>query len=188
MGFIFSPTADYSGYKVIKKRRYIMAYFDPQIVIGSTVVVQGSFTNVNVWQPPGFPGDVSNLVIDRNMVFYIDLAWQLNGVLGNVNSQLNDIDNKSWDVQVYAEKMGPGSDLRIYNRTLTGAIATVSVLPALWKHQCVIPAGTLPPNDPAFPNQSGLFRLCIVVYANTTVPGCHDIIGYNSGPMILVRS
>jgi hypothetical protein len=162
--------------------------FDPQIAIDGTTVLKGEFTKVKVSQSPAFPGDVNNLVIDPSKPFTIDLEWKLGGVLGNVNSQLNDIGDKSWIVQVYAEKMGPGSDLQIYNKTLPNSIKTVDVLPATWTHTCEIPANQLEEHVPGDPTKSGMYRLCIVVFANTEIAGCHDIIGCHEGPMILAEN
>jgi hypothetical protein len=163
--------------------------FDPRIDIPpGTPVFWGEFTSVKVIQLPQAPGDVNNMVIDPDQPFTIDLEWKLDGVLGNVNIQLNCIVDKSWVLEVYAEKMGPGFDKSIYSKTITNSIVPVNALPAKWSHSCHIPAGTLEKHVPGDPNQSGMYRLCIVVYAKTTIPGCHDICGCKIGPMILAEN
>jgi hypothetical protein len=165
-----------------------MAMFEPKIVIGTTTVVEGMFTSVSVSQPPdpNRPGHVGNMVVDPTRPFTIDLAWQLSGVLGNVNVLINSVANQ-WNVQVYAERMGPGSDSTIFNGfTPAGSLVPVLNLPASWNYTCNIPVGVLTENIPA--GSSGMYRLFIVVFANTNIAGADDIIGCYEGPIILVEN
>ena len=156
--------------------------FDPRIdTPPGTPVFVGQFNNVSIDQAGGVPGEVSNMVIDPTRPFDINIEWQLDGNLFNVNGVLAALDaTKTWHIYVYAEKMGPGNDLEIYHGTEPGA-DVVPALPAVWTHTCPIPAGTLPEHLP----ESGMYRLCIVVFANTSIPGGQDIIGNYDGPIIL---
>lgn len=153
--------------------------FDPKIVDNAgTLEVYGDFTEVEVYQEKGATDDVPNMVIDPSRPFRINLKWQFNGKVGKVNSQLNDIPTKKWWVYVYAEKMGPGDDLTIYS-TVDGPVIKDSydTLPAEWSHTCEIPAGTIPSHLPG----SGMYRLCIVVFANAVDTGCLDMVGCHEG-------
>jgi hypothetical protein len=144
-------------------------------------VVKGDFTKVKLTQAGVVPGTVSNMVIDSTQPFDIELEWQLDGNLTYVNMVLGNISPPNdWLIQVYAEKMGAGNDLQIYNATEPGA-TTVSSIPAKWSHTCKIGPGALPQHLPG----SGMYRLCTVVWANTNVPGGQDIIGCHEGPMVL---
>lgn len=156
--------------------------FDPRmdVPVGNPVV-RGDFTKVEVTQAGVVPGTVSNMVIDSTQPFDIELEWQLDGDLTYVNMVLgNIIPPNEWRIYVYAEKMGPGNDLQIYTGTEPGA-TTVGSIPAPWSHTCNIGAGALPQHLP----ESGMYRLCTVVFANTNVPGGQDIIGCHEGPMVL---
>jgi hypothetical protein len=166
-----------------------MAMFEPKIVIGTVTVVEGMFTSVKVVQTPDpqRPGHVGNMVIDPTRPFQIDIAWQLIGVIGNVNLLLNSVTNY-WNVQVYAEKMGPGSDLLLkMENTPAGSLHTLPSFPASCNHSVSIPAGS-PLQENVPPGSSGMYKLCIVVFANTNIVGADDIIGCYEGPMILVEN
>jgi hypothetical protein len=164
--------------------------FDPRKVIETVDVLKGEFTKVVVKQEPHAPGHVSNTIIDPNLPFKIELEWQFDGELGEVNAVLNAVGNglpssKAWNIYVYAEKMGPGEDKEIYHmKTPDGSILPVNQLPAKWKHTCEIPAGKLQEHGPG----SGMYRLCIVVFADTYIPGCEDIVGWYEGPMIMAET
>jgi hypothetical protein len=168
--------------------------FDPRIDIAGNAAVRGEFTKPEVTQAPGALGEVSNMVVDPTRPFTIDLEWQLDGVLGNVNSLLNDIgtspEAKRWHVHVYAEKMGPGDDLEIYHgHTPDDSVVPVVAadFPATWQHTCDIPANVFEEHAPGA-ESSGMYRLCIVVFANTDMPGGLDIIGCYEGPIILAEN
>jgi hypothetical protein len=156
--------------------------FDPRIdTPPGTPVFIGQFNNVSIEQAGGVPGEVSNMVLDPTRPFDINIEWQLDGHLFNVNGVLSSLDaSKKWHIYVYAEKMGPGSDLQIYYGTQSGA-DVVAALPAKWTHKCTIAAGTLPGHDPG----SGMYKLSVVVFANTNIPGGQDIIGCYDGPIVL---
>jgi hypothetical protein len=164
--------------------------FDPRKDIDEVEVLKGEFTKVAVRQEPHAPGHIGNTIIDPKLPFNIDLEWQFGGELGEVNAVLNAVGNnqpstKAWHIYVYAEKMGRGEDKQIYyTKTPDNSIVPVPNLPAKWKHTCVIPGGTLEEHDPG----SGMYRLCIVVFADTSIPGCEDIVGWYEGPMIMAES
>jgi hypothetical protein len=154
--------------------------FDPRMDVGGVEVFKGKFNDVRIDQVGVVPGTVSNFCIDSTQPFNINLEWQLEGNLTFVNMVLGNITGQ-WRIEVYAEKMGPGNDLLIYTG-FWGSTATVGSVPAVYSPPpIVIPANTLPQHLP----ESGMYRLCVVVFANTSVPGGQDIIGCYEGPMIL---
>jgi hypothetical protein len=146
----------------------------------------GEFTNVDLIQDPVDPGHVSNRVINPTMPFTINLEWSINGNLGVVNQVLHSIDPKVWYVYVYFEKMGPGDDIAV-PPIVTGSVDTVPTLPATWTHSVEIAANTLPEQAPPG-SEGGMYRLCVVVWANTNIPGAHDIVGCHEGPIILAEN
>ncbi len=156
--------------------------FDPCLNINGQDAFIGQFLNATINQG-GLPGSVNNLVIDPTATFDIELEWQIDGILFNVNGVLGNLAApNNWRIDVYAERMGPGADLSIYNNTEPGA-TTVATLPARWNHTCAIPANTLPEHQGT--GQSGVYKLVCVVFADTNVAGSQDIIGYHEGPVIL---
>lgn len=166
-----------------------MSTFDPHYVVAGVVQCEGSFNHLRVTQPPGGPGEWNNLVIDPTQPFNVEMEWQLDGTLngaGNVLQVLAGISPpRSWRVDLYAEKMGPGPDQNLFNVANAVPIGPEpTTLPARWNYVGTVPANTLP--EHAGPGQSGVYKLVAVVFANSTPPaGTPDIIGFYEGPMIL---
>lgn len=166
-------------------------HFDPRIDNPpGTHTFIGSFQPVAIYQEPSgaVPGELSNMVVDPKLPFEIRLEWQLDGNLFTVNGVLGLVADPWW-IFVYAEKMGPGNDLEIFRRTWDeGNTNPVAALPAVYKPSndfITIPPHTLPEH---FENgESGMYRLCTVVWAGTNQPGGQDIVGCYEGPMILVE-
>jgi hypothetical protein len=157
--------------------------FDPQMEVNGQVVFEGEFNHVSIYQAPMIPGEVSNMVIDFTQSYKIDLEWQIDGVLWYVNSVLGGINPPVWHIHVYAERMGPGSDLQLYSGTSSAIILPSSQADLPVKYQVTLVPPGLPPHDP----QSGMYRLCVVVHAECTRPGGTDIIGCYEGPMVLYK-
>jgi hypothetical protein len=162
--------------------------FDPCIVVGGVDQCIGSFVNVRIVQGAGAAaGEVmTNPVINPANPFDIELEWQLDGTMagaGCVPMVLAGITATDWRVDIYAEIMGPGDDLRIHtnNAAVPLGPAPASV-PVRWQYTATIPADTLPEHLP----ESGVYKLVTTVFANSDPPaGTPDIIGFHEGPMIL---
>ena len=169
--------------------------FDPCIIVDSVDQCVGSFVSVRVRQAAGAsPGTYNNLVINPTLEFNVDLEWQLDGSMtgpGNVLMILAGIDPLEWRVYIYAEKMGPGADLRIYEVAAADRPVidrTPANVPVRYQHTATIPAGMFPETEP--PGlQSGVYRLVTVVWANSNPPaGTPDICGFHEGPMIMAEN
>jgi hypothetical protein len=169
--------------------------FDPCIVVGGVDQCIGSFVHVRVMQAVGAPaGEYNNLVINPTLPFDVQLEWQLDGTMagaGCVPMILAGIAATSWRVYIYAEKMGPGTDLLIYDSNTLAAADRPAVgpaptaVPVRWQHTANIPAATLPEAAPPG-TESGVYKLVTTVWANSAPPaGTPDIVGFHEGPMIM---
>lgn len=163
--------------------------FDPHFVVGGVDQCYGEFTNFMVNQPPGVAGEHSNLVIDPSLPFQVKMDWQLDGTTagaGNVHATIGGLTTPNWRVDVYAESMGPGPEIKIHGNATAVPIGAAGPLPMRWSYTAVIPAGTLSQHSVAAGGPSGVYKLCTVVFANSTPgTGTPDICGYCEGPMIL---
>lgn len=147
--------------------------FDPRIEVGGVNLFKGEMTKLELSQAPALPHHVSNRAIDPGQPFDIDIEWQCSGA--EVPIRMNAVGD--WSVFAYAESMGPGPEI-----DLGGAPATVAkgpILPDLmtYSHTITIPANTLPEHLQA--GASGVYKICVVVFANSTLPGPgSDIVGF----------
>lgn len=88
----------------------------------------------------------------------------------------------TFTVDVYAESIGPGPELRIGQVKVPGTDPLTATVP--------IPAGTLPANGPGPNDPSGVYRLTTVI---TCTAGCGNnqkntpIAGFVDGPTIDMR-
>ncbi len=125
-----------------------------------------------------------NLVINPNLPFDIRLEWRLTG--SDVPVYIAALQG-NWDIEIFAESVGPGPELRIATNNAVPAGA-----PAVLKDYGVtltVPAGTLPEGNPGDGNPSGVYRLVATVFLNSAIgaPG-FDIVGFAEGPMIMVEN
>ena len=152
------------------------AYFEPN----KGVLFQGQFKSIKI-NDPARPGHTGNLVLDRTQDFTIDIEWELTG--SDVPLYLNNsLAEPAWRVNVFAESMGPGTDI-VVNSTpeLKGAGAD----PKVYTHSITVPAYTLPEHIPN--TQSGMYKLVVTVFLNDTSGFGYDIAGCHEGPMIMVE-
>ncbi|MGH9838856.1 MAG: hypothetical protein ACREEM_08740 [Blastocatellia bacterium] len=132
---------------------------------------------------PALPTHQPNLVIDPSQPFDIQLEWRLAG--NDVALYIAALGG-NWDIEVFAESIGPGPDLRI------AADNTVPAAPAAnlrdYKKTLTVAANTLPEGNPGAGNPSGVFRLVATVFLNAGLgaPG-KDIVGFAEGPIIMVE-
>src|SRR5262245_50348140 len=89
----------------------MLSTFDPDRGVG---VFKGEFTKVNVLEP-SVPGHVRNLVIDPTKDFDIEIEWKIEG--SDVALYLAALGG-NWDIEVFAESLGPGPELRIASGTV----------------------------------------------------------------------
>jgi hypothetical protein len=146
---------------------------DPSLFIGD-------FTNVKVVDPAAPPPlMVGNRVIDPSKPFTIEVEWKLSGFF--VPLWLAALGG-NWVVEAYAESIGPGQEKRI-------AVANVpvgpTVQPKTYAVTLNVPAGTLEEHSEGPAGPSGVYRLTVSAFLNSSlgVPG-YDIAGFTEGPII----
>jgi hypothetical protein len=157
----------------------MLSTFDPHQEVAGTVLMKGEFTSVKVRDPAG-PPNVQNLVIDPSRPFAIDVEWKLSG--SNAPLYLAALD-ANWSVEAYAESMGPGPELQI-------ASTTVPKNGLMYSTTLNVPARTLPEGNPGNGGPSGVYKLVVTAFLNSSIRGGpgFDISGFAEGPMIRVEN
>jgi hypothetical protein len=155
--------------------------FDPD----RGVAFKGEFLVFDVLDPAAEPHH-PNLVINPNLPFDIRLDWRLSG--SDVPVYIAALGG-NWDIEIFAEAVGPGTDVRIAadNTLPAGPPAT---LKDYTRTLTVNPATSgLVEGNPGSGNPSGVYRLVATVFLNSAIgaPG-FDIVGFAEGPMIMVEN
>ncbi len=153
--------------------------FDPDFGVD---LFHGEFSDIKIIDPQPTPINVRNLVIDPTKPFQIEMNWKLSGFF--VKPWLAALGG-SWSVEVFAESVGPGPDLRIGSATVpVGAIEN----PKSYSVQVTVPANTLPEGNPGQPSPSGVYKLVCTCFLNSALglPG-YDVAGFAEGPVIRVE-
>jgi hypothetical protein len=155
--------------------------FDPRVEVAGTNLFMGEFTKLVLRQDPDLPHHVSNRAIDPSRPFHIDLAWKVTGA--EVPLRMNAVGD--WSIYSYAESVGPGPEL-LLRPPVTEPKGPVAANMMTWAHTITIPANTLPEHLQA--GSSGVFMICVVVFANSNLPGPgNDVIGFGEIPVILAE-
>lgn len=156
--------------------------FDPQM---DPMYFFGEFTKVKVIDPAAPPIMVGNPVIDPTKPFTIEIEWTLKGFF--VPPWLSALDNpsgsKRWLVEAYAESMGPGQEKRIAE--INVPVGPPYNQPKTYSATLTVPAGTLQEHVPGPAGPSGIYKLTISAFLDSTLglPG-YDISGYATGTVI----
>lgn len=153
--------------------------------------LRGRFNTFEVFeQPPtgpsGAAGDLStapNHVINTARDFKVDLQWELTGSLAPLH--LTALDGSDWVVSIYAEALGPGTDLKLAEAVVPnpgagGQVrnASINIDPAAAGMTDENPGGLV----------AGIYRLYATVFLNAApVLGGADITGFAEGPIIKVE-
>lgn len=159
-------------------------FFDPLL---PAKLIEGNFRSVKVNEPGNF--GLSNLIVDPTKEFTIEATWEFKGPLTKLwLAALAD----DWVVTAYAESVGTGPDRLLKQRPL--AVASAAVDPndpnhRTWTAKLVVPAGSLPEENPGVADPSGVYELVVTAFLNSTLgePG-YDIIGFGRGPTIKAES
>ena len=161
-----------------------MNQFDPQI----TGLMEGEVTGLTVIDPQPFVGGTGNHVIDPSKEFTLKVEWEVFGQL--VPIWLAALGG-NWDVSVYAESLGGGSEVRLG----TELVATTDTRPCTvnqaqanctkYEATVTVPAGKLEEHTPGT-DQGGSYKLVAAVFLNSDLPGTpgYDLIGFSEGPII----
>lgn len=157
-------------------------FFDPNI---DPNLMNGEFKKVAVIEVPGY--GTGNLVIDRARPFTIEASWEIDGLLSHLWIAAL---GGNWSVTAYAESIGPGPEVIVKQDSVPVSSATVVGTKYTWSHNLVVPANTLPEENPGNPaGPSGVYRLVVTAFLNSTLPTPgYDIMGFADGPSIKVES
>jgi hypothetical protein len=155
--------------------------FDPNL--NGWGVLQGTCTKFDVIDPVA----IGNLVIDPSKGFDIELEWTISGNIAAL--WLNGLGG-DWQVQVFAESVGPGTDVIL----ATEKTPAVPLPPPgggvyTYSQTLKIAGGAVPlqENNPGV--SSGVYKLTATVFLNSNLgaPG-FDISGFCEGPTIMVEN
>lgn len=157
--------------------------FDPRVETGGVNLFKGEITSIGMRQDPALPHHVSNRLINPDEPFYIEIEWEVSGA--EVPLRMNAVGD--WTVFAYAESMGPGPEipLKSYDTVPKGSVGADG---ASWSHTIEIPAGVLKEHyeKDGSERASGVYKLVVVLTANSTLPGPgDDVIGYAELPFLI---
>lgn len=156
-----------------------MEQFDPNI----PGLITGDVTTVIVIDPDAaaIPFQVGNHVLNTDEEFFVDVSWELQGVL--VPLWLAALGG-NWNVQLFAESLGGGPEI------LLARDDTVAADPAVrtYSARLTVPPTSLEEGNPGS-NTSGIYKLVVSVFLDSTLgePG-FDITGFSEGPIIQVEN
>jgi len=156
--------------------------FDPNI----PGLIEGDITSVAVIDPPSLPFQVGNLVLDPKQAFTVEIKWKVFGAITPVWLAALD---QFWDVNVYAESLGDGPEVRIgnvSNKDKADFVACAGVNCREYTVTVTVPPNTLVEDDGN--NVSGIYKLVVSVFLNSSLglPG-FDITGFREGPIIKIE-
>ena len=155
-----------------------MQQFDPNI----PGLISGEVTTVTVIDPANtFPGfEIGNHVLNRDEAFDVKVDWNIQGLLAPLWLAALGGD---WDVSVYAESLGGGSEVRLGTATVAANSAITS-----YSATVNVPASKLDENAPGT-DVGGVYKLVVSVFLDSDLgrPG-FDMIGFNEGPVIQVEN
>ncbi|TCC21658.1 hypothetical protein [Kribbella sindirgiensis] len=148
---------------------------DPDLIVGDV-------TAVIVREPGNLqPYDVGNSVLSPSKPFQVVVRWKVTGLLGPL--WLAALGGK-WNVQVYAESMGAGPEIRLASNNNIPAVPTQQNYEATLD----VPAGILPEGNPGS-SISGIYKLVVSVFLNSNLPAPgYDMIGFSEGPYIQIEN
>jgi hypothetical protein len=157
--------------------------FDPNIPNPNPALeaLIGGDVTMRVVDPAGNfpPFEVGNLVLERDKPFDVVVQWK---VLGFFKSLWLKALGGNWVVQLFAESVGQGPEIRLGG-------ATVAADETKFDYEATIPvaANTLQEGDPNS-DISGIYKLVVSVFLDSTLgPPGFDMIGFAEGPYIQVE-
>jgi hypothetical protein len=160
--------------------------FDPNLPPTSPTsgAIEGEFTRVAITEQPAI-GDV-NAVVNRSQSFNIDVDWHIFGNLTPLWLGALSVNTPDWVVTAYAESQGPGPEVSLgsVNVPVGGPPFSQDVS---YTATITVPPFTLPEEDPGNPNQSGIYKISVTTFLDSSLGGPYDMIGFADGPRIKVE-
>ena len=163
-----------------------MATFDPNVPSGF-LTITGDFTStVLVEEVPAI--GVGNLVLDPTREFKIKLDWAIDGNVAELWLSALAIDSPDWIVTAYAESVGPGPEQILVTKNVPVNPLPSANPPFAYSTTLTVPPFSLPEENPGDPLVSGVYKLVVTVFLDSTFgsPG-YDIMAFAEGPIIKVE-
>jgi hypothetical protein len=162
--------------------------FDPNIPPGAPTdpAIEGAFTGiVAILEQPTL--GKSNLVVNRNKPFDIEVSWHVFGNLVPLWLTALSVASKNWVVTAYAESQGPGDEISLGSVNVPVRGPAFS-LDEAYKAKLTVPARTLKEENPGDPTQSGTYKIVVTTFLDSQLgPVGYDMMGYAEGPIIKVE-
>jgi hypothetical protein len=160
--------------------------FDPNLPPTSPTsgAIQGEFTRVVLTEQPAI-GD-GNAVVNRTQSFDIAVDWHVFGNLTPLWLGALAVNTPDWVVTAYAESQGPGPEVSLgsVNVPVGGPPFSQDVI---YTATITVPPFTLPEENPNNPNESGIYKISVTTFLDSSVGGPYDMIGFTDGPRIKVE-
>jgi hypothetical protein len=163
--------------------------FDPNIPPGGPTdpSIEGDFLGiVAITERPTL--GKSNLVVNRDESFDIEVKWHVFGNLVPLWLTALSVGSPNWVVTAYAESQGPGDEISL------GSVDVPVRGPAFsldeeYSAKLTVAANTLNEENPGNPNQSGTYKIVVTTFLDSKLgPVGYDMMGYAEGPIIKVES
>ncbi len=162
------------------------ATFDPNIPANplntSAPCIEGIITGVAVGEKPAI--GTTNLVVDPTKTFTVKVSWKVFGNLVPLWLTALSASTPDWVVTAYAEPEGPG-DKEVLGTALVHVSSHPLALNMHYDATITVPAFTLHEENPGNPSYSGVYKIIVTVFLDSTLglPG-YDIMGFAEGPVI----
>jgi len=162
--------------------------FDPNIPPAGPTdpAIEGEFTGiVAITEQPTL--GKSNLVVNRDKSFDIEVSWHVFGNLVPLWLTALSVKSPNWVVTAYAESQGPGDEVSLgsVNVPVRGPNFT---LDEAYKAKLTVPANKLHEENPGDPTQSGVYKIVVTAFLDSALgPVGYDMMGYAEGPIIKVE-
>lgn len=152
--------------------------FDPHVQASGEELFRGEFLSVDIRDLPSLPHEVPNRVLELQKEFFIEVAWKVSGV--EVPLRMSAVNH--WSVFVYGESVGPGPELALMQAPIQVPVGPMKPETMSWSETLALKF----PIEQFDENDSGVYKLCIVIFAESSLPGAgNDIIGYTEIPTVL---
>jgi hypothetical protein len=163
--------------------------FDPNIPPAGPTdpAIEGEFLGiVAITEKPTL--GKSNLIINRDQPFDIEVEWRVFGNLVPLWLTALSARTKNWVVTAYAESQGPGDEVTL------GSVDVPVGGPFFaqeekYKAKLTVPGNLLHEEDPGDPTQSGTYKIVVTTFLDSDLgPVGYDMMGYAEGPIVKVES
>jgi hypothetical protein len=163
--------------------------FDPNIPPAGLTdpAIEGEFTGiVAITEQPTL--GKSNLVVNRDKSFDIEVSWHVFGNLVPLWLTALSVKSPNWVVTAYAESQGPGDEVSLGSVNVPVRGPNFS-LDEAYKAKLTVPANKLHEENPGDPTQSGVYKIVVTAFLDSALgPVGYDMMGYAEGPIIKVES